>query len=189
MPWPFPDFIRPYMRMASYWLDLGWIGQQILDWARGSRHYYDLTSMEQAIPEAARANYFRNFILGHDPNTSFLRQWGWASRGAWYAGYGRAPTTAELAYAYQRPSDTIGLAFQVRGHTLHTRAERVFSVTVNAPWTSNLWDVSNFLRDQIAAGAGMIGDTDYDPLDPASVTIALVGGALVGRQEPTFTIP
>lgn len=187
--WPFSDAIRPYIQMALYWLGLGRSPQEIMAWAAGSRHHHDLQAMAQAIPEAGRSGYVAEFIRTHDPATAFSRLWGWAARGAWYAGYGRAPTTSEREWSYQRPSDYVGLAVEIKGRSLYSGQMRRYEVTVNVPWVRSWQYVQDDLFNWITDPNSDFPGNDTDPLDADTVTIALIGGALVERQQPTRTLP
>lgn len=182
------ESIRPYMRMAAYWLGRGWTPEQIVDWARTSPHYYNVSYMEQAIPEAARSVYFAARIRAADPNTRMSQLWGYYARGAWYAGYGRAPTAAEREWSFQRPNDYIGLMFEVRGRTVSGRAARTYTITANVRWDATLWDVSTYIRSCIASGSCITGSEGSEPLDASTVSVALIGGALIERQSPTLTV-
>jgi hypothetical protein len=186
--WPFPDNIRDYMRMASYWSGLGWSVQQILDWARGSRHNYNMVDMEMAAPEGARATYFANFVRNHDWHTPLSTLWGWAARGAWYAGYGRAPTAAELEWAYQHGPGSAGLFLVIEGRTVNTRQSRRYTITANVPWGSNFWDIGVEVRRMVAEGELFAEGGDTDALDPTTVSVQLGGGVLIQRQTPTITL-
>lgn len=180
--------IRPYMRMAAYWLGRGWTPEQILDWTRTDRHFYNTAYMEQAIPEAARSVYFASRIREADPNTRLSTLWGWYARGAWYAGYGRAPSAEERQWAYRRPADYIGMMFEVQGRTASGRQSIRYTVTANVRWDQTLWDAMLQVRDLLAQGVGITGEFGSEQLDFNSVTVSLIGGALIQRQTPTFTI-
>ena len=188
MAWPFPDFLRPLMRMASYWLDRDWSFQQIVDWAAGKNWEGHGADMAEAVPEAARANYFRDQIQTRDPTTPFSTLWGWFAKGAWYAGYGHAPSPEQRQWAYQRPDDSIGLMIEVRGQTASGGQPRRFTVTVNAPWSMSLAEVEAAVREQLTGGT--IDDVieEYDALDPGTIQLELAGGALIARQQPTIDL-
>lgn len=186
MPWPFPDFLRPFMRMASYWLGTGRAPDWILNWAREEYSPADAAVFPTAIPEAARANYFAARLREADPNVTMSRLWGYYARGAWYAGYGRAPTADERSWAYTRPSQMIGLMFEVRGRTVHSGQEVRYTLSANVPWNSTLWDAMLAAREWISDVANVTGEMGSDALDYDTVTVALIGGALIERQVPTI---
>jgi hypothetical protein len=176
------------MRMAAYWLGFGRTYEQIMEWAAGSRHHYELGLMAQAIPEAGRAVYFAEQIRVNDPAVPFSRLWGWYTRGAWYAGYGRAPTAEERAWAYQRPAPDIGLALEVTGQIAATGVPKRYSITVNVPWTWSLGQVEQAVIDWFAGGGLPIGESVSYRLEPGTIGITLAGGALIARQSPTLTL-
>lgn len=188
MTWPLDSSIRPYIRIASYWLGEGWDAQQIINWARESRHFYNLASMEEALHEAMRANYFAEFIRDRGTDTPFGTLWFAAARGAWYAGYGARPTTEQQAWAYTRPQDQLGLMIEVTGRGARTGEEHRYTITVNASWNSTMRDVLDYVRDCVANGSCITGELGSEPLDEGSIEVGMIGGALVARQAPTLTV-
>lgn len=182
MPWPFAEEMRPYLRMASYWLGRGWDHEQIMQWAAESRHHYNLELMSAAIPEAARANYFRARIEAADPNMRLSQLWGLASRATWYAGYGRAPTAAEREWAYSRPQEMLGLMFEVVGRGARSGRYQHYTIVINTTWNQSVADVMERVRDAITSGDIITGDLGSEPLRADGLTISLAGGALLERQ-------
>lgn len=189
MAWPFNFSIRPYIRMAGYWLGIGSTVDQILDWATGSRDYYDLNYMREAIPEAKRADYFAARIATANVDMPLSQLWGLSARGAWYAGYGRAPTAAERGWAYSRPEGMLGLALEVKGLGLHSGTPRVYTITANVPWSATFGAIEGYIQQCIADGSCITGDMGSEPLDTDTIEILIQGGALLQRQSPTVTMP
>lgn len=190
MPAPtYDDQVRKYMQMAAYWINRDMSDAEVMAWAEQSRHYYNLTDMRTALPEAHRALYFAERIREADPTVAFSRLWGLASRATWYAGYHRAPTPAEREWAYSRPGAMLGLAFEVVGRGANTGRFRHFTITVNVPWSANLGSVEDYLKDCLSSGACITGDFGSEPLRVDSIIPTLVGGALIERRGTTTTMP
>lgn len=189
MTWPLNESIRPYIRMATYWIDQGYSAHQVMEWAAESRHHYNLDYMAQAIPEARRAIYFRERILETSADIPLSKAWGWYARGAWYAGYGRAPTEAEREWAYTRPGTQLGLFIEVSGTGAMTGAPRSFRLSINVPWTATRREIQAFLRAQLREGGAMARRLGYEPLSGGRITFQYLGGALLDRQLPSLTMP
>lgn len=189
MVWPFDDFLRPFVRMAAYLQGAGYTPTQVMEWAAGSRHAGNLADMREALPEGRRANYLMERIRAADPTLRFSTIWGRAARATWYAGYGRAPTPAEREWAYTRPQEVLGLTFEVTGRGAESGRFRHYTITVNVPWSANLGEVEDFLRNELASGRILTRDFGSEPLRPDSIIFALSSGALLARQQPTATMP
>ena len=174
--------------MAAYWIGQGMTEQQIVDWAASSPHGYNLSLMREAIPEARRALYFADVIRSDTSGRSFAQLWYYNRGRTFQAGYGRTPTAAERGWAYQRPGDMLGLMFQVSGRSYRSGLPQRYTVTVNVPWTANMGDVEDWIRNQIANGSILTGDMGSEPIDISTLVVSLVGGALVERQSPTATM-
>lgn len=189
MPWPFPDKIRPIVRSLGYYLGLGQTAQEAQVSYLSERHARPFPEVQQALPEALRAQYFAERIRAADPTTTFSRLWGLAARATWYAGYHRAPTAAEREWAYTRPYDVLGMAFEVVGRGARSGRFRHYTVTINVPWSASLGAVEDYIRDCIASGSCLRGDFGSEPLDGPSSVITLSGGVLLERRAVTTTMP
>lgn len=193
MAWPFTERIRPYIRMATYFLREGWTDEQIMQWAQDSPAHYNLNRMAESLPEARRAVYFAGRVEqrlaqvaagGNDMRLSQL--WGLSARSAWYAGYGRAPTQAEREWAYTRPQGVVGLTLEVTGRGAQSGRFQHYTITLNASWDTHVGALMDMVRQDLASGAILTGDMGSEPLDLNSINIAIGGGALLERQEPTI---
>jgi hypothetical protein len=182
MVWPLDENLRPYIRMASYWLHQGRTPEEIMQWASSSRHMYNLEFMQAAIPEAARANYFAARARSGDPNMRLSQLWGLSARAAWYAGYGRAPTAEERQWAYSRPQEMLGLMFEVHGRGARTGRFQHYTVVLNASWGTSLADAIQRVEDSIISGDIITGDLGSEPLQAGGLTVSLIGGALLERH-------
>lgn len=187
MAWPFPDFIRPIIRSLNYFLGRGESAQQAYESVLSERHPPPVPEVQQALPEALRSQYFAERIRAADPTTAFSRLWGLAARATWYAGYHRAPTAAERQWAYTRPYDVLGLAFEVVGRGARSGRFRHFTITLNVPWSSSLGAVEDYIRDCVASGSCLTGDMGSEPLDAQSIIATLSGGVLLERRATTTT--
>lgn len=189
MAWPFAGDVRAYMRLAARWLQQGWTALQILTHAGQSRHGYVMQDLQEAIPEAERSLYFANFLRTHSAQQTFGRSWFAAARGAWYAGYGRAPSTAERQWSYTRPQGQLGLMYEVQGRTVTRNMPVRYTITVNANWSDTPQAVTQEVFDYVTGALPFVPMLGTDYLDPATVQINLLGGALIARQRPTLTMP
>ena len=188
MAWPLDRGIRPYIRMAAYWLGRGMSDDEILRWTEFSRHYHSVADMASAIPEARRSMYFAQRLRDAGPDQTFGATWFGSMRGAWYAGYGRAPNAQERSWAYTRPAQMLGLAIQVTGRGERTNLPRRFEVTVNVPWNATMAQVRQYLIDQFAAGNMPSGLEEYDPVQLITAQFRIIGGALLEREATTYTM-
>lgn len=188
MPWPFPEELRPYIRMAAVKLAAGFTEPEVVAWMAGTAAFSNAAMVERALPEAQRSLYFANRIASDTKDLRLSQLWGLSARAAWYAGYHRAPTAAERAWAFQRPGDMVGMTLRVSGRGLRTGAAQDYTVTLNAPWGARLSDISEEARDFVGSFANIIGIEGSEPIDPATLVMEIEGGALLPRQVPSFAI-
>ena len=189
MPEPaYDDAVRAYMRMATYLIGRGMTDEEVMAWAADSRHHYNLDDMRTALPEARRALYFAEVIRGDASGRSFAQLWYYNRGRTFRAGYGRMPTADERSWAYSRPGSMLGLAVQISGRGEQTGLPRRYEVTINVPWNANWAEVEDYVRNQVMSGSLTGGLQYYDPIQPITMVIQLVGGALIERRATTYTM-
>lgn len=195
MAWELPLFLRPIMRSLSYYLDLGQSAAQALQSYLSERFHRPVEEARQALPEAVRATSFAEYVraLGESStlrsSRTFGQQWFASARGLWYSAYGRAPTATERPWAYTRPNQYLGLAVEVTGRGERTNLPRRFMVTVNVPWNVTYAQMEEYIREQLISGNVPWSINEYESIQPTTMSLAVIGGALVQRQAATYTMP
>jgi hypothetical protein len=187
MSWVYDYLIRPIISTAAWFLGSGYSRSETQERLEAPPHLVAPQDATIAIAEAERARYFAEFIRQRPGGGSFGKEWFAAARGAWYAGYGRAPTPEERPWAFTRPQGMLGLMVRVTGMGEWSREQKSRTVTINAPWSATWSDVVSYVEDMFATGGIHLLVESSEPMDVVSVE--LVGGALLERQDPTFTLP
>lgn len=186
MAWVYDYLMRPIIGTAAWFLGSGYTRAETAAHLEAPPHLVPPDDVAIAIPEAERSRYFAEFIRQRPGGGSFGREWFAAARGAWYAGYGRKPTAEERPWAYSRPQGMLGLMVRVTGMGQWSREEKTRTVTINAGWNRTWGDVVAYVEEMFANGGIHLLVESSEPMDVVSIELA--GGALLERQDPTFTL-
>ena len=189
MAWPFARDVRAYMRLIFRWLDQGKTREWIRDWFRTSPHGYDVAASEKAVPEEQRARYFAEQLREAPSTRTFGQSWFIHSRATFRQAYGRLATAEERYWAYSQPEQRLGLMLAVSGLGLYTGQPRNYTIPVNVSWQANMDQLEAYIREQVSSAQFILFRMGTEPLDPDSVEIDIIGGALVARQPPVLEMP
>lgn len=188
MAWPFPPFLRPIVRYFYSMIGLDYPEPEIRERAQLHPNYWSEIDVAQAAPEAARAVYFLNFLRARPGAASFGSAWFASARGAWYAGYGRAPTEEEREWAYTRPQGQLGLYVRAHGETLYSHRQVDRDIKVNASWDSSWSTVEEAVRALVTTNQISFMIAESEPIDPDSLTLTLERGALLEFVDPLIVV-
>lgn len=186
MAWPFPEYIRPLMRDVLFWLGRGETIEQVTDRLTGPTVRHRAEDVAMAVPEAMRAQYFREELQRASEDTSFARVWHNTWQSIFERAYGRPPSTEELYWASTQPGRALGMMFEV---TVEGVSGFRWTPTVNASWSDTMEDLQQRIRDWFLDqqhSSAQPGSVNAALAAGAQLNIALIGGALVPRIEPTI---
>lgn len=188
MAWPFPMFLRPIVRYVFSMIGLDYPEPEIIERAQLHPHYWAQADVEAAAQEAGRATYFLDFLRARPGAASFGSVWFAAARGAWYAGYGRAPSASEREWAYTRPQGQLGLYVRAHGETMYSHRAVDRDIKVNANWNSSWSDVEAEVRALVTSNRISFLIAESEPIDPDSLTLTLERGALLAFVDPLISV-
>jgi hypothetical protein len=188
MAWPFPESTRPLMRSVLWQMNRGLDLDAVRAVLTGPAHRHPESAVDLAIPEALRSEYFREAIEGSAPTASLRSIWDAYAAQLFRRAYGRDPLGQELGWWLTTPGSQIGLMFEVTGQGSSSGAQLRYTVTANAQWDMSIAELKGAVREAMLSGLIITRTGGTDLLLEGTIQIALIGGALVPRIEPTLTI-
>lgn len=181
-------FLRPIVRLAARFLGLGYTEEQTEERLEAPPHYFAAGDVASATPEAARSLYFADFLRERPGAASFGAAWFAGARGAWYAAYGRAPTTAEREWAFTRPQGALGLYVLVSGTGQWSGETQRRTIKVNAGWNQAWTDVEAAVRAAVTTMEIHLLRNTSEPFVADSITVEIERGALLEFVDPLLTV-
>lgn len=188
MAWPFPEYIRPLMRSVLWYLARGLSKEEVAAVLEGPPHRFRASDVAIAIPEALRSLYFREELSAADPALTPGQVWAGCAQSCFERAYGRPPQGQELGWYKTRPGSYLGMMFETQSGQHGTADYRRRVYTANVPWDHPIEEITGAIEESIRRGGLIVTVHSPEPAPSGPITINIIGGALVPRIDPTFTI-